>query len=344
MSTYRQTLERAFFITLVVAATLSLAWMVRDFLYPVFWAIVFALLLSPVYNWTHARLRSGSVAALLVIVVASVMVLVPVSLLGAVISQETQDAYTYISNSNFAERIPANPQVQSVLGTVGISVSDITNEATSMVRNASAWVVGQTIALSGRALSIGLQTLLMMYLLFFFLRDGEKIVKDIEGRLPLSVVRTRAMLSRFAATVRGTLKGAVIIAIAQGVFGGLLFWIAGVPSPVLLGALIAFFAFLPIVGPFLIWIPVSILLVISGAYLPALFVALGSLTINIVLDDIVRPMLVGKTANLPAALTIIAIFGGIASFGIPGIIIGPVVAAFALSCWDLFAAEYQKTT
>lgn len=342
MTTYRQGLERAFFIALVVGATVVLLWMVRDFLYPVFWAIVFALLLDPIYRRVHTRVGSKSLAATIVIIVASIGLIIPLWFIGSLVTQEAQQLYARAMSVNLFETIPQHPLLYNTLDTFGISIDDVAAEVTLVARTVGTWMVGQAFAISSHAMSIALQFMLMAYLLFFFLRDGREMVKDIEKRLPLSVARTRAILTRFTQTTRGTIKGAVIIAVAQGVCGALIFWFAGVPSPVLFGVLITFLAFLPIVGPFLVWLPTALVLAISGAYIPALIVAVGSLSINILMDDIIRPMLVGRTTRIPAALTILAIFGGIASFGIPGIIIGPVVAAFALSCWEMFAVEYKK--
>lgn len=340
MTLYRQGLERAFFITLVVSATLFLLWMVRDFLYPVFWAVVFALLLYPVYRWVQARIPSPSGAALLVIGLTAIAVLLPLWGIGSIVVQEAQQLYTRALTANLIETVPQHPLINQTLSQFGLTITDIQEELHTAARTIGTWMVGQAFAISSHALSIALQCLLMAYLLFFFLRDGTKIIHTIERRLPLAASRTRALFVRFAATARGTIKGAVIVAVAQGILGAGLFWVAGVPSPALFGLLIAFLAFLPIVGPFLVWLPTALVLALSGAYIPALIVSVGSLSVNILMDDIIRPMLVGRTTNMPAALTILAIFGGIASFGIPGIIIGPVVAAFALACWELFQDEY----
>lgn len=343
MLTYRQGIERAFLITLVVGATLFLVWMVRDFLYPVFWAIVFALLLDRSYQWTRARVRSGSLASLLVILVSSILLFIPFWWIGSLVTSEAQQLYTHIASSTFLEQAPQHPLIHSTLSHLGLSIDQVSAELGMALRSVGTWMVTQAFTISSHAMSIAFQFILMAYLLFFFLRDGRSIVGTIEKHLPLSVERTRAVLTRFAATTRGTIKGAFIVALAQGVFGGTLFWIAGVPSPALFGVLITFLAFLPIVGPIFIWLPTAIVLALSGAYVPALVVALGSLSINILMDDIIRPMLVGRSTHMPAALTILAIFGGIASFGVPGIIIGPVAAAFALSCWELFRDEYGAT-
>lgn len=341
MATYKTGLERAFFIGLVVSASVFLLWMVRDFLFPVFWAAVFAVVLLPVYTRIHRRVKSASAASLLTMTLALVLVLGPLMWIGSTLVDEVQQLYARItwSGSSFSGvAIPAF--VEDGLASFGVSLAEIDADITTWLQGASAWLLSQAFAISSHALSIALQVVLMLYVLFFFLRDGKRIIGYIESHLPLAPERTRSLLERFAATSRGTLKGAVIVALAQGVLGGALFAIAGVPSAVLWGVLITFLAFLPIVGPFLIWLPTSIVLALSGAYIPALIVSAGSLGVNILMDDILRPMLVGRETRIHGALVIIAIFGGIASFGVPGIIIGPVVAAFALSCWELFKEEY----
>ena len=197
----------------------------------------------------------------------------------------------------------------------------------------------------GVALGIGQDTLdfivslfVMLYLLFFLLRDGDALVRAHPQGGPAARRSSRAScLAKFAIVIRATVKGNVVVAALQGALGGLIFWFLGIPSPLLWGVLMAILSLLPAVGAALVWGPVAIYFLATGhVWQGMVLIGFGVFVIGLV-DNVLRPILVGKDTRMPDYIVLISTLGGIAVFGINGFIIGPVIAAMFMAAWDLFA-------
>jgi len=199
-----------------------------------------------------------------------------------------------------------------------------------------------------RAVTVGQSTLgfivslgVMLYLLFFLLRDGTSLTRRIKDAIPLRASQRDELLQKFAVVVRATVKGSILVAALQGALGGLIFWLLGIHAPVLWAVVMAFFALVPAVGASIVWLPVALYLLISGAVWKALIlVAFGMLVIGLV-DNILRPMLVGKATRMPDYLVLISTLGGISVAGLNGFVIGPMVAAMFIAVWDIFTAARE---
>lgn len=179
----------------------------------------------------------------------------------------------------------------------------------------------------------------MLYLLFFLLRDGRRLVHDIRAAIPLGETTKRRLQIKFTRVVRATVKGNVVVAAVQGTLGGLIFWVLGIYSPLLWGVLMAFLSLLPAAGAGIVWAPVAIYLMLSGSLWPGIVLtAFGVLVIGLV-DNILRPILVGKDTRLPDYLILISTLGGLALLGINGFVIGPLVAALFVTSWNLFGSK-----
>lgn len=204
-------------------------------------------------------------------------------------------------------------------------------------------------ALTARAFSIGQNTLdfvlnffVMLYVLFFLLRDGEQLADRAAAALPLKPRHTRRLLDQFAVVVRATVKGNVVIALVQGALGGLAFWVLGVSGPLLWAAAMALLSLLPAVGAALVWLPVAAWLWSTGQVWQALaLVAWGTLVIGLV-DNVLRPVLVGKETRMPDWLVLVSTLGGLSAFGPNGFVLGPVIAAIFLAAWDIYSQARQE--
>jgi predicted PurR-regulated permease PerM len=203
--------------------------------------------------------------------------------------------------------------------------------------------------LAGQALSIGKGTanfivslLLMLYLLFFFLRDGGALTRRIRDAVPLRAEQQRALFTKFAIVTRAMFKGNLLVAAVQGALGGLIFWFLGIHAPVLWGVLMAFLSLLPAVGAAGVWLPVAIYFLATGAVWEGIvLIAYGAFVIGLV-DNLLRPYLVGKDTQMPDYVVLISTLGGIAIFGLDGLVIGPVIAAMFIAVWDIFSAARQS--
>jgi predicted PurR-regulated permease PerM len=200
--------------------------------------------------------------------------------------------------------------------------------------------------LAPQALSIGMNTFefvislgIMLYLLFFLMRDGRRLADSIKEAVPLRTEQKSALFSRFADVVRATVKGGILVAIAQGALGGLAFWFLGVHAALLWAVLMAFLSLVPAIGAGLVWVPVAIYFLATGAIWQGLaLIAYGVLVIGLV-DNLLRPFLVGKDTKLPDYVVLISTLGGIDVFGLNGFVLGPLIAAIFMVTWEIFVTS-----
>jgi predicted PurR-regulated permease PerM len=178
----------------------------------------------------------------------------------------------------------------------------------------------------------------MLYLTFFLLRDGARIIVQIEVCLPLPPEQRRLLTARFAAVVRATIKGSLIVALLQGLTGGLAFWMLGIGGALLWGVAMGLFSLFPAIGTAFIWVPVAVWLLLMGDLWRGGALALVGFFIVSSIDNVVRPILVGRDARMPDYIVLIATLGGFELMGFNGFIIGPVIAALFLAVWDIFRA------
>jgi predicted PurR-regulated permease PerM len=201
----------------------------------------------------------------------------------------------------------------------------------------------QAIAIGQGTAHIVVSFFLMLYLLFFFLRDGSELAQRLKAAIPLRTEQKRALFSKFTVVIRAMFKGTILVAALQGVLGGIIFWFLGVPAAVLWGVVMAFLSLLPAVGSALIWLPVALYLLATGAVWQGLvLIAYGALVIGLV-DNLLRPFLIGMDTKLPDYVVLISTLGGIAIFGLNGFAIGPVIAAMFVATWDIFSTKAQAS-
>jgi predicted PurR-regulated permease PerM len=240
--------------------------------------------------------------------------------------------------SELAERLDIDVDgLKSQLSTAAVSVSQI--------------LATRAVALGQDTLRIAVYFFLMLYLLFFFLRDANKILDGLVRALPFGDERERHLLARFAEVSRATIKGSLVVGIVQGFIGGVLFASVGIGAPVLWGVVMALLSIVPAVGPSLVWIPAAIILIVQGltqnpdqivwllVWQGIIVIAVGVLVIGLV-DNLLRPILVGRDTRLPDYLILLSTLGGLLAFGLAGIVIGPIIAAFFLSVWEMAEEEY----
>lgn len=335
------------FILLVVITTLAFFWLIRAFLLPLFWAVVLAILFQPVQRWWLGRVRErASLASVLTLVTILLVVILPLALLALAMSRETLLLYDRIAAGEvdlgdvvrrFRELVP---MVTDGLERVGVPMDRLQEGLSSLAFVSSAWIAQQALTLGQNALRTAVLSILTLYVLFFFLRDGHRMVHGMVRALPLDDDQEWMLIRKFAAVSRATIGGALVVSAIQGALGGITFWILGISAPIFWGVVMTFLSFLPAVGASLVWGPAAIILALTGSPIRAvILVAIGALLIGLV-DNVLRPILVGRYTQMPDFLILISTLGGLAVLGLSGIVIGPVIAAFFLAVWEMFAQEH----
>ncbi|MBK7720111.1 MAG: AI-2E family transporter [Simplicispira sp.] len=334
------------FLWLLIAVSIAFLAILWPYYEAVFWGVALAILFAPLHRRLLARMpQRRNLAALCTLLLCLVLVILPVTLLGVALVQEATHLYDRIRSGQlnfgayFQQVINAMPSwAMGWLDRMQLtSVSALQDKLSAVSVQAS-----QLIAT--RALNIGQNTLqfvvslgVMLYLLFFLLRDGRSLATRIRNAIPLKESQKTNLSSKFTTVIRATLKGNLMVAACQGLLGGLIFWTLGVQGPILWGVLMAFLSLLPAIGAGLIWAPVAIYFLATGAlWQAAILTAFGVAVIGMV-DNVLRPILVGRDTKMPDYVILISTLGGMTLLGLNGFVIGPVIAALFMACWDLFA-------
>ena len=345
-------LRRAAFLLLLALVTVAFFWIISPFFGAVFWAMVLALMFMPVHRRLCALLRGrDTLAALGTLLFCMVIVVVPmIFVVGAMVDEATSFTQRlrtgeFNPRTYFEQIQNALPGwLRDLLGRFGLfNAQDVVDKLTAAVVQG-----GQ--ALTARALAIGQNTLMllvnlgiMLYLLFFFLRDGRDLAQTIRRAVPMQRQHTDFLLSKFATVVRATVKGTVVVALVQGMLGGVAFAFLGIHGAVLWGVVMSVLSLLPAVGAALVWAPVAIYLIATGSMIEGLGLAAWGVGVMGMVDNLLRPILVGKETKLPDYLVLLSTIGGLSIFGVNGFLIGPAIAALFVATWALFSHEEGAT-
>jgi predicted PurR-regulated permease PerM len=340
-------MRNALFLLLLALTTIAFVALIHDFLMPVFWATVVATVFHPLQRRNVDALRGRrSTASLLTMLEILVLVVVPLVLLGIAMTREVMMLQERVQSGEIDVRAPVRymqsfaPRVTGLLERFGVDLDALQGRLSTAAVAVSRFVAGQALTIGQNIVRVAALFFLMLYILFFFLRDGPELVRHLMRVVPLGDRRQDRLLGKFVAVSRATLKGTVVVGIVQGALGGVLFWAVGLPAPVFWGAVMTVFALVPAVGVGLVWAPAGIILLVLGEVVRGIVVLLvGTFVIGLV-DNLLRPILVGRDTEMPDYLVLLATLGGLSTLGISGVVIGPVIAAFFLAVWDMFADEY----
>jgi predicted PurR-regulated permease PerM len=349
----RYTLPQSSFLFLLGVVTLAFFWILLPFSGAVFWGVVFAIVFAPLYaallNALGNRPNSAALLALLLILL---MVIMPLTMIAASLVDQASAVYSMINtgqidfNVMFQRVIAALPTwALSVLERFELTnIAMLQDKLTAGAAQISQAAARYAINFGSKALDFMISITVMLYLLFFLFRDGRTLSARIKRAVPLASRYKKPLFDNFITVIRATVKGNVLVAMAQGALGGLIFWLLDVPGPLLWAVVMAFLSLLPAVGAAIIWGPVAIYFLITGSVWQGVVLALyGVLVIGLV-DNVLRPILVGKDTKLPDYIVLLSTIGGMALFGLNGFVIGPVIAALFIAAWDLFSSADEFHT
>lgn len=341
-------IEHQSFLLLLAAVSLAFAWVLHPFYGAVLWATVIAVIFEPLCRRLLTPLggRRGLAAALTVLIIIAIVIL-PLAMIATSLVQEASGLVTKIQSReyDFGSYLQKIFDALPAWATSLIERLNLQSLSTLKQWLASGLMKGGEV-LAPQALSLGMNAFefmigfgIMLYLLFFLLRDGEALVGRIKEAIPLHDHRKSALFTRFADVVRATVKGGILVALAQGTLGGIAFWFLGIHAALLWAALMAFLSLLPAIGAGLVWMPVAIYFLATGAIWQGIGLVLyGVLVIGLV-DNVLRPFLVGKDSKLPDYVVLISTLGGIEVFGLNGFVIGPLIAAMFMVSWEIFSVS-----
>ncbi len=334
------------FLLLLVLVTVAFGWILMPYFGAIFWGTVLAILFAPFHRKVQARMPNRPVlAALATLSICLVLVILPLILIAVSLASEGTVLYQKVTSGQIDVRVElgkvfnALPAwVHSIMDRFGLdSLASLQERVSSAAVEGSRLIATHILNIGMNAFDFVVSFFVMLYLLFFLLKDGSVLAGRIQRAIPLSAENRRNLFEKFTTVTRATVKGNFLVAAAQGAMGGLAFWALGVQAPVLWAVVMAFLSLLPAVGAAIVWVPVALYFLATGAIWKGLIlVAFGVLVIGL-LDNVLRPLLVGKDIKMPDYLVLISTIGGMAIFGLNGFVIGPMVAAMFLAMWDIFS-------
>lgn len=344
-------LEHKVFLALMVAVSAAFVWILLPFGAAVFWGAVIAIVFMPIHVWLLRRWKQRrTMAALATLFLVVLMVVLPLTLLTGMLVKEGAALYQRVQSgeTNFVlyfEKIVAvlPAWLHDLLEHFGLTdVKELQTRISDAIGRGSQAIATYVYSMGQNALDFVVGFFVMLYLAFFLLRDGEDLSQRIRTAVPLAPEHRRQLAEKFITVIRATVKGNILVAAVQGALGGLAFWFFGIKGALLWAVLMGFLSLLPAIGAALIWLPVALYFLVTGAIWQGLaLIAYGVVVIGLV-DNVLRPILVGKDIQMPDYLVLISTIGGMAVFGISGFVIGPVIAAMFMAVWDLFATERDE--
>lgn len=341
-------LSKGFFILILFIVTVAFL----DILGPYYSSVLWAAILAVIFHPMKSRLKQlfadrNGLAAFATVVVICLIVITPLALVLSSMAMEFNAVYDRLQHNNtqlpgvLADVMQHLPQwarhslAQHHLDTA----ASIQQKLSQVALQGGQYLAGSVFMIGKSSLSFAVGFGIMLYLLFFLLKDGSYLVNVILRSLPLSEYVKHHLLVKFAAVSRATVKGTAVVALVQGVLGGLAFYFTGIEGSLLWGALIAFLSLIPAVGSAIVWVPAAAYFFFSGMIWQGVFLVVFFMVIIGLVDNILRPLLVGKDTKMPDYLILISTLGGMEIYGINGFVIGPLIAALFIACWNLLSGR-----
>ena len=334
------------FYVLLGAVTALFLLLLKPFFYSIFWAAVTASVFMPLYKRINARMRSPSVSALLMIILVALIIVLPASILGSLLLQQSVQLYDALNadSSSFRGSIQDLMNTfagNSLLKLLPLEKSYWIERFAEIARSIANYIFVNLTALTQNTLAFFAKFAVMFYTLFFFFRDGDKFLNMAMRIIPLGNGREKILYKRFAAAARSTLKTTLIIGGLQGVLGGLIFFATGIEGSLIWGLVMVISAIIPVVGCSIIWAPAGILMLLTGhVWEGILILVFGAIVISTV-DNLLRPFLIGKDVKMHPLLIFLSTLGGIVLFGFSGFVLGPIITALLLAIWEMYDQYYE---
>ena len=347
---HQYSLQQKTFLALLLLVTIGFFWVLAPYAGAVFWGIVLAILFAPVYRWLLKKTRQKpNLSSLITLFLIVFIVILPLSLVAVSLVNQAASVVDMIKSGEismgiFFKRIMAILP-QWVIGLLErfdlTSLATIEQKVTAAASQVSQVVARQAINVGSYTFDLLVSMFIMLYLVYFLIRDGHSLAGRIKTAVPLPRKYKQRLFTNFTTVIRATVKGNVLVAIAQGALGGMAFWFLGVQGAVLWGTLMAFLSLLPAIGAAIVWAPVAVYFLATGAIWQGVALTVWGVVVIGLVDNLLRPLLVGKDTKMPDYVVLLSTVGGMALFGLNGFVIGPVVAALFIACWDLFVTAEE---
>ncbi len=335
------------FIGLLAFVSLVFLIIIKEFAYPIFWAAVLAGVFYPVYKLINGKIKVPNLSTAITMMLIIIIIVVPFILISTLVIRESIELYTSFTHngaqvkSNIiqaVEWVKQNPYTAQF----NINENAIAEKFAELGQAISSFLLKSAKDITQNTIIFGIMFFVTFYTLFYFIRDGEKLLHKLMHLCPLGDEQEKLLYNKFTSTARATIKGSLIVGLIQGALGGIMFALVGIKGAVIWGILMVLVASIPALGSYFIWLPAAIVMLISGRTWAGIgMILFGSLVIGTI-DNIIRPILVGKDSQMHPLLVLLSTLGGIVVFGVAGFIIGPVIASLMMAFWEMYDSHYKK--
>ena len=341
-------LKQISFLLILAAVTFMAVVIVWPFATTLLWSALAAIMFQPLYRWCLRKCRGRrNPAALLALTIILLAVILPALWVGTLVVAQALELVNLIRANpidlaayadSFYSSMPS--QIQEVVDDSGwTDVSVVQTRVQEFLGESAGLIANQALSIGGGALGFFLSIAIGLYVTFFLLRDGTRIGETLLHSAPVDRNIADRLAARFLGIVRAVIKGSGVVGLVQGTLGGITMVIAGVPSALLLGVLMAILALIPAVGTALVWAPVGIWLLISGDIWQGVFVLASGVFVISSADNVLRPILVGRDTGIPDWIILVTTLGGLSIAGFSGIVLGPLVAGLFLASWSILQEQ-----
>lgn len=338
----------------LLALLIAVIWIISPFLPSIIIGAVIATGFYPIHNQILKLVKKRTIASIISFILILGIVLAPITWFASYITDQAIDIYSYVethvSDAFLNVHLIPDKIGHSFIGKyideasefAPVKIEDVIGFATSIVKNVSQFLVNQTTSFAKSLSVLAFHLFVLLLSTFFFLRDGDKVIHEFKELIPVAPKYRQIIFNKLGAMSRGILYGIFGAAMAQGLLGGIGFALAGINNAAFWGTIMAFFAIVPYVGSTIIWVPAAIILFVTGHWVAGVFLVLWGLFVVGTIDNFIKPIVIGESAQIHPLLSFLTILGGIFTMGLPGLIIAPYLLSLALTFLHIYKLEYKQ--
>lgn len=336
-----QKIRSIILISLLGLVTLAFLYLLKPFFTPLFWAAVIAGIFKPLHDRLLQKLKRPNLSASLMLCLIALIILLPAGIIASLLVSESLQIYNAISaDTGLIEQkvrdtlsaLTSHPYIRQF----HVDEQFFIDRFRGAVKNIANYIIVHLSGITQNTVVFFIQFGVMIYALYFFFRDGDRILKRALRMCFLESGRGRILYEQFVATARATLKATILLGGLQGISGGFIFYITGIEGATIWGLLMVVMAILPGIGCAIIWAPAGVIMLIGGHIWEGVAIlTFGALVISLA-DNLLRPILIGSDVEIHPLLIFLSTLGGIVAFGVSGFVIGPIIVSLFLAIWDMY--------
>ncbi|MGB9714916.1 MAG: AI-2E family transporter [Thermodesulfovibrionales bacterium] len=329
-------------ITLIIILGFLTYQILKPFLTPIAWAIVFSIVFYPVYVFILKYLKWKTIAALLTLTIILIIILGPFSYLTYLLVIELKDLAGYLETDmlDALESLLQHPSIRSIteslLSILNLSEEELNQAIVENISRLGKEIVTKITKGATNVVTVSIDLIFMVFSIYFFLKDGPEFLSKVRDYMPFSETQKDRLVKQIRDIIISTIYGGVAVSIMQGTIAGLAFFILGISTPVVWGLATSIASFVPLLGASSIWVPATIYLFLKGAVLKGFILAIIGLFGISLVDNILKPIIIGGRTKMPIIVIFFSVLGGIKLLGLIGLIMGPLVIALFISVIEIF--------